>query len=477
MPVISYTDFSGGLDRRLPINVQESSRLWTLTNAYITTGKKIRKRPAIIPIVDGLSGSFGLEASNGVLQVFTELGSGFLPPGAPPMQVVTLNSPPTAGSGLTGIASADLFSGFWFVVGYYGTQTFHHYVDGATTYITDVNCPNSAGVAKAASRIFAPDAENIAYCAAGDPRDWTTASDAGFLPAGLQQDTNDHVTACGTFQDALVGFFPESAQVWDVAVDPSANKIRKRLYGVGTTEPLSLAGFAGDLMFQSPFGFRSMVVQQTSDRIDDTDTGVPIDTLVVDDLAYLIAPVRSLWIPQLGQYWAIFQMSSGCKAWVYTYSKSSKIGCWSEYTLPNYITDIATLNGKVYARSADQLFEVSSTAYLDLTLVPGGGGGQVASPISVEAQMAFQDAKTPGVDKQFYGADFALKGSPDISYLYDPRDLAKETTPYTLTSDTRPDDLAPIEVVSPAIAPVFRHEADEEFEVDAVQLYYELLRS
>jgi hypothetical protein len=35
----------GGLDRRLPVTVQDASRLWILRNAYITTGKRIKKRP------------------------------------------------------------------------------------------------------------------------------------------------------------------------------------------------------------------------------------------------------------------------------------------------------------------------------------------------------------------------------------------------------------------------------------------------
>jgi hypothetical protein len=91
---------------------------------------------------------------------------------------------------------------------------------GPTTYITDVNCPHTAGVTKAASRIFAPSSENVRYCAAGSARDWTTASNAGFLAAGLQQDTKGAVNACGTFQDSLVVLFEDSAQIWNVAVNP-----------------------------------------------------------------------------------------------------------------------------------------------------------------------------------------------------------------------------------------------------------------
>lgn len=483
MPTISYIDFGGGLDRRLPINVQEASRLWTLKNAYITTGKKIRKRPAMKVISMELAGSEGLEAINGQLYVFKEVGSSFVnhTAGGVSINGITLDHPPSAPSTLTGVSYADMFNGFMYVVAEYSDVSFHHYVDGATTYITDVNCPHSRGITKAASRIFAPDGENVRYCAAGDARDWTTASDAGFLPAGLQQDTKDEVVACGTFQDALVVFFPEAVQIWDVAVDPTANQIRKRIYGVGSKEPLSGAGFASDLMFLSQYGFRSIVVQQNTDRIDDYDTGVPVDSLVVPDIASIQAIreatpykstffVRGAWIPQLGQYWGIFNFADFQKAWVYNFSKTSKLACWSQYDLCSQITGIATLNGKVYMRGAAILYEIDPNQFYDF---------DVSFPIDidVEVQMAFQDAKSPGVDKQFYGADFAFKGSPTVSFLYDPRDLTKETIPQTLSSDTRAGDLEPVEIVSPAVAPIFRHNANEEFEVDAVQLYFNLLRS
>lgn len=482
MPAITYSEFDGGLDRRLPVNVQQANRLWVLRNAYITSGKKIRKRPALKLLSVDLGGSYGLESVDGELRVFCDAGSAFVAPIlSVPLSKVELDIPPSATINLTGISYADLFQGFLFVVGDYGNDTFHHYIDGATTYITDVNCPHTRGVTKAASRIFAPSAENVKYCKAGDPRDWTTASDAGFLPAGLQQDTKSQVTGCGTFRDKLVVGFPESLQLWDVAVDPSANKISQRIEGTGTTEPLSFAGFANDLAFLSPFGFRSVVAQQTVDRIDDVDVGVPVDSLVQADIAQLAIDaaastwpssrlVRGVWIHQLGQYWAFFQLIGGCKAWVYSYSKTSKLACWSEYTFYDFtLTDVATLNGKVYLRSGGILYELDPAQYVD------NGGGGIDFSIDVEVQMAFQDAKTPGVNKYITAGDFVLEGSWDVSYKYDPRDQSKETIAQTISGDTRPGELTPVEVSAPAIAPVFRHSADEAAEIDAITLYYENL--
>ena len=89
--------------------------------------------------------------------------------------------------------------------------------------------------------------------------------------------------------------------------------------------------------------------------------------------------------------------------------------------------------------------------------------------------MAFQDAKSPGVLKQFHAADFVFDGGWDVSYLYDPRDQAKETVPQSIGGDTRPGELISVEVSAPAIAPVFRHSANEAAQIDAVTMYYETL--
>lgn len=342
----------------------------------------------------------------------------------------------------------------------------HHYLDGGgSTVVT--NAPSAKSVTKAASRIFAAFGQTVKYCAAGSARDWTTASDAGFLPVQLQQDTGDLCTAVGTFQKKLAVFFATSLQTWDVAVDPSANQIDQRLYGVGTLAPLSQASFGNDLAFLSPFGFRSVAVRTQTDQVDDNDLGVPIDVLVKPDIltvenlgAGAYEPI-GVWVHELGQYWTIFDLGTSSKAWVFSYSKSSKLGCWSEYTFPVRITDVCGLNGKVYLRTTSTLYEFDEDQYTDDGVA-----------IDVEIQMAFQDAKLPGVSKQFTGCDMVVTGSPDFSVLYDPRDLGKESIAQTLTGDTRPGDIVPVEVVSTSIAPVFRHSADEALEIAALSLYF-----
>lgn len=343
----------------------------------------------------------------------------------------------------------------------------HHYLDGNVSGTVVTAAPDAKSITKAASRIFAAYGATVKYCAAGNARDWTTANDAGFLPVQLQQDTGDTCTAVGTFQKKLTVYFPTSLQTWAVAVDPSANQIDQRLYGVGTLAPLSQASFGNDLAFLSPFGFRSVAVRALTDQVDDNDLGVPIDSLVKPDVLAVenigsgaYDPI-GVWIHELGQYWTVFDTGAASKAWVFSYSKSSKLGCWSEYTFPIRVIGVCGLNGKVYLRTDTSLYEFDADQYTD-----------DGTSIDVEVQMAFQDAKLPGVSKMFSGCDMVVTGSPAFSVLYDPRDLGKESIPQTLTGDTRPGDVVPVEVVATSIAPVFRHSADEALEIAALSLYY-----
>jgi hypothetical protein len=122
MPAITFADFSGGLDRRLPITVQDSSRLWILRNAYITTGKRIAKRPGLKAISTALGGSVGLQAVAGRLKVFHVVGDTFSPP--PQVDAVGLNTPPFLGPGqyLQRIYAATMFQGFLYVVAEYDPE-------------------------------------------------------------------------------------------------------------------------------------------------------------------------------------------------------------------------------------------------------------------------------------------------------------------------------------------------------------------
>jgi hypothetical protein len=279
----------------------------------------------------------------------------------------------------------------------------------------------------------------------------------------LRRDQRAECTAVGTFRDDLAVFFPEGAQLWDVQVDPSATELLQLMSGVGTAEHLSIEAFYQDLAFLSPYGIRSIAVQQTVERVDETDVGVQIDSLVVPSIAEHAggARIMGIWLQQFGQYWLLFDAGGYTRAYVYSFSRSSKLACWSVYDFPVLLTGITSAGGKVYARTASSLYEFADDQRTD-----------DGALIPVDVQMAYQDAKLPGVEKQFYGADYVFTGTAQVSYLYDPRDQTKESNAYPVTGDSRAGTLVPVEVTAAAIAPRFRHEADEDFGIDVATLYY-----
>ena len=114
MPAVTYNQFDGGLDRRLPIGVQEANKLWTLRNAYTTLGKRLHKRPCLKLLSTGLLGSFGLEAISGRLKVFCDTGATFTPPRL--CDRINIDTPPWTAGTLTKIHYADQFTGYPFIV-------------------------------------------------------------------------------------------------------------------------------------------------------------------------------------------------------------------------------------------------------------------------------------------------------------------------------------------------------------------------
>ena len=91
--------------------------------------------------------------------------------------------------------------------------------------------------------------------------------------------------------------------------------------------------------------------------------------------------------------------------------------------------------------------------------------------------MGFVDAKKPGVLKTWQGTDSVSTGSASLSFRYDPRESTFETDPIVLTSDTRPDTMTPVEISSVSLSPIIKNSVDEDFQLDALSLYYENLEA
>lgn len=368
------------------------------------------------------------------------------------------------------IPFADVFNGAIYVaVKYDNNDVKHHYLSGdkdATTgyIITDENCPHSKANLISASSVWSTDYDVVRYCATDDPTDWTTASDAGFLPTGTRAPGSEQAVALGDFQGQLVVFAVDAIQLWNIDPDPSTISIDRIIGNVGSRFPRSVQAVAGDLYFLTDVGYRSIAYQKYTENVEDVDIGTPIDDLVRPDI-----PAASEGISEAphgvfysggGQYWGFLDD----QVYVYTFSRTSKIAAWTRYELPVTVDYAANLGNTLYLRSGDTVYKLDTTATDD-----------DGTDFTVEVKMAFQSFQKPGVNKQIFGFDAVVEGSADISHRHDPNNPTVETDAITVSGDTRVGMIYPVNLVTTEIAPVIRNSSGTLERFNAISYLYNLI--
>lgn len=458
MPKITFDRFDLGIDLRKGASVSDANRLREMKNAYVTTGLATAKRPGLAKVADLEPGTKGLFSAFGKLHTFYASGT---VTHADPLFQANLVAPITPGLTVADVPFADVFNGkIYAAVEYSNGSVLHHYLDGTTpTHITDANCPNTRACIKIASKIFAvgSDGDVVRYCKTGNPRDWTTASDAGFLPTGLNSRGDRSTNALGLYQNQLVALSRDGAQVWSVDPDPSKMLLQDIVENVGTSHPRTVANVGGDLYFLSDFGFRSITTLQYTNNLADVDVGSPIDTLVRPETKVPGVKPRSFFYYGTGQYICAIDN----RLFVYSVSRTAKIAAWSQYFLSVPVDAFAELGQVLYIRSGDEVYRLDEAATTD--------AGQ---QFEVLVDLPYMDFKKPGSMKQIYGADLVIDGRCDFSIGFDVNDLDAYTPFVRVKGNTRPGGMLSVECVGTEFALRFRNYDDKPFRIDSVTIYY-----
>lgn len=522
MPAVEFSDFSGGLDLRRDVAMSASNVQAVMRNCYINRAKAISTRPCLTLVTTLEAGTSGLRAAGGKLNTFygtattiTHANSLFRANKVMHPTVATAVSTVNYAENFNGYLYSSVTyangdtrhhyqddPGAWAAATAYTVSTFRRPVSangfryevtaiagtgtsaatepvwpttlGATVIdnpganqitwtartfaVVDPNCPNSNIVEKIGQKLYAADGENVAFCAASNPRDWTTVSDAGFIAAGINAAGSDTVTALGEYRGQLSVFFADSLQLWRVDPDPALNVLSETVGNIGTIHRNSLGQISNDLLFLGKQGFRSLSLATLTNNLQENDVGSPIDPVrsdIADD-----DPLVATYYPTLGQYWAV----NGQTAYIYTFSRSNKISAWSIYDFNVVIDAVAVLNNELYIRSGDAVYIVDNTT-----------GGDVGVPPECEVEFFFQDAKSPGVLKMWSGFDALIRGTWEIAFKYDSRHPELVTPYYPISGDLRPGDLFPMELCSVGVAPIFRHQSAEVATIHQLICYFEKL--
>jgi hypothetical protein len=142
--------------------------------------------------------------------------------------------------------------------------------------------------------------------------------------------------------------------------------------------------------------------------------------------------------------------------------------------------DRSTIAGTTSYNGVSLLTNVTTNTFdiaVEFVADDATGTYTVGTPFECEIEFAYFDAKKPGVMKIWRGVDSVSTGDAEIAFKYDPRDEDCITDAMTLTGDTRPGELAPVEIASTSLAPVVTNSNDEAFQLDALSMIYENLRT
>lgn len=462
MPTHTVKDFGLGLDRRLSRFTADANRLYNLKNAFVTLGKEIESRPGLTLQAASLANApRGLVEIAGRLKAF--IGQG------PAVTVgnldVLLLSHPTTPQAITEIHFAEAFNGVLYVVAQYADGSIvHHYLDGTVpTHVADLNCPQTAGVTIAANKIYAVGAGNgdiVNHSATNNPRDWTTANDAGFIATALQGSGDLPALALGQHIGRLIVFGRDFAQSWIVDANPANNRYVERVDDAGTRFARSIQTVGGDVFFLSDAGVRSISTTTQTDHLREIDVGSPIDALVRPvALAPAATPLAAFWHAG-GQYW----LAVGNRVFAYTYSRTAKITAWGDYEFPFLIDDIAELNGALWVRSGSDLYVLDESVAADNGV-----------PYSGEILFPYLDSKAPTQRKQYTGFDMVADGDASVDFLYDERDPTLASPAMPISGVTRPGPLFPMELLATAVAPRITFNSGQPFKLHALSMHYRQL--
>lgn len=338
-------------------------------------------------------------------------------------------------------------------------------VDGTITWrcrapnVSDSKCPNTMQVRILGSKVYAISGDVTRFCATNNPLDWSSESDAGFLPHGLHASEEVDGKALGEYRGNLVILTATDFILWQVDPDPSLMAHLDTISGIGSTYARAHAAMAADFYMTTSQGVRSVGIAAASTNLQDSDIGTPIDSLVKAELLTSADPY-AYFNTATGEWWLVM----GRKIFVLQKSRVAKIEAWSRDELPFEAEETTSMDGTVYLRSGDTVYRLDSTVQSD-----------AGTPFNSLVWWPHLDLGSPGVTKQLVGVDIVGRGSVTVSIGYDQNNSAAYTTPIPIGPDTEPGGIVPIPVSSPSLAVKLTWSGD--WHMDRFALYVNEMRA
>lgn len=320
-------------------------------------------------------------------------------------------------SPLAAVTSATLFKGKLFATARFDDAHVYAFYDG--TAVTAYKSGTTAGTfaITVGKKVYQASGPNLLFSGVDTPTNFDSATGAGFIDMSTQARGSEVLTAIAQYQQYVAVFAGRTIQIEYVDPDPANNRLVQVLNNTGTLAPRSVIQFGdNDVYYLDRSGIRSLRARQTINVAFSSDTGNPIDDLIIAKLKTLTEAERANAIsviePDDGRLWVALKD----EIYVFSFFTGSKVSAWTTYSPGFNIDDMVEFDGRIYLRSGDDIY-----AY-------GGIGDTLEYDDSVEAEawLPFLDANEPTQKKRFEGVDAACRGTWEIRASFDPEGGASD---------------------------------------------------
>lgn len=532
MPAVTFDQFGGGLDLRRSEVMTAANVLLVLRNAYISTGKSVKKRPCLTRIATLEAGTKGLRAGLGKLNTFYAGGSSITHANTLFQANRVYHSTDTSLT-VTKCHYAQPFNGYLYCALEYSNGDIKHaWLDDDGTWVAATAYPAGTFRRPTVANGFRYEVTSISGTGTSGGAEpvwpttpgltvtdnpganqivWTcralTIADANCPNTKIVRKIGQKIYAAGTGNNAGNVNFCAAAAPRDWTTSNDAGFLPSGINAAGSDTVTALGDVGGDLgvffddsmqvwtvksdpsenalksaadsigtkHYRTPQALASDLVFLAQQGFRSVSLVALTDNLQENDVGSSIEAIRNEIAdtdePITVFYPRLGQLWTirGSRAYVYAFARSVKLSAWQIYDFPVTIDDATVLAGELYVRSGDVVYKVDADATNDDGDVP-----------EINISMFYQDGKQPGVLKQFWGFDGVMTGSAEIAFRMQAPDGSGAmqnvmTDYYDMQGDMRPGLIHPMEICAVAVAPVIRHQLDEVFELHSMMLYYESL--
>ena len=420
-------EFTGGLDTRRLEETTAGGVLIKAVDGHINRGGEFEQRAAFVKVYTLPAGQTkGLAATSTSLYVFGEQdGAGVTLPAGVAYQRL---QPPDSAT-LSQVLSFTRFKGKLHVAARYSDNDVYNFFDG--TRITDWPAsPFATFVRTVQQKVYGVAGPTLHFSAVGDATKFNSGTGFGFIDMSTQATGSEDLTSIAQYQQYIAVFAPRTIQLEYVDPDPALYRLVQVLNNTGTDAPRSVVGFGdNDVFYLDRSGVRSLRARETINVAFSSDTGNPIDDLIIAKLKTLTAAERSNAIgiiePDDGRLW----MALKDEIFVFSYFTGSKVSAWTTYRPGFNVDDMVEFDGKIYLRSGD-----------DIYVYGGLGETLVYDDVEAEAWLPYLDANAPAQAKSFLGFDAAVRGAWEVRAGFDPNDIGASDKIAIITETTYTGD-------------------------------------